>query len=152
MDPLTLYQLLCGVQAAYYLPTAVWPLISIRSFEYVSGKKTDNWTGREADHWLVNTAAVLILAVGSTLAVAAYRGQPTPEVIVLALVAAVALLMIDVVYVARRVISPAAADTWPMLCGYRGCTLSQPTSSLASTCSARSTKSTGSGRRNRSIK
>jgi hypothetical protein len=106
MAPITLYQVLCGVQSAYYLPTAVWPLISIRSFEAVSGQKTDNWTGREADHWLVNTVAVLLLAVGLTLALAAYRGQPTPEVVALAMTAPVVLLGIDVVYVARRVISP----------------------------------------------
>lgn len=105
MDPLFLYTSLCGVQAAYYLLTGVWPLVSIRSFEAVSGKKTDNWTGRDADHWLVNTVAVLILASGVMLAVAAYRGRPTPEVAVLAMACAVALLSIDVVYVTRRVIS-----------------------------------------------
>jgi hypothetical protein len=106
MDHVTLYQILCGVQAAYYLPTAVWPLVSIRSFEYVSGKKTDNWTGRDADHWLVNTVAVLLIAVGLTLALAAVRGQPTPEVVTLAVTAPVVLIAIDVVYVARRVIRP----------------------------------------------
>ena len=105
-DRLTLFVALCWVQGGYYVLTGLWPLVSIRTFQAVTGRKTDNWTGREADHWLVNAVAVLVLAVGATLLVAAYRGRPSPEVVVLALGSIVGLTGIDVVYVARRVIPP----------------------------------------------
>ena len=39
---------LCWVQGAYFLVTGVWPLVSIRSFQAVTGKKTDHLaTGSE---------------------------------------------------------------------------------------------------------
>src|SRR3954453_22950393 len=102
----TLFTVLCWVQGAYYLLTGIWPLVSIRTFQWVTGRKTDNWTGREGDHWLVNTVGVLVAAIGVTLLVAAFRGQPTPEVVVLALGGIVGLTGIDLVYVARQVIPP----------------------------------------------
>jgi hypothetical protein len=42
-------------QGAYYLLTGVWPLLSLRTFELVTGPKTDDW--------LVRTVGVLVLAV-----------------------------------------------------------------------------------------
>src|SRR5437764_10320112 len=56
--------LLSWVQGVYYLLTGVWPLVSIRTFQIVTGVKTDNLpTGREADHWLVMAVGVLITAI-----------------------------------------------------------------------------------------
>ncbi len=106
IDAVALFTVLCWAQGMYYLVTGVWPLLSIRSFQAVTGRKTDNWTGREGDHWLVYTVAVLILAVAATLIVAAVHGGPSLEVVVLALASIVALTAIDSVFVARRVISP----------------------------------------------
>jgi hypothetical protein len=94
-------------QGAYYLATGVWPLVSIESFQMVTGPKTDHLvTGREADHWLVMTVGVLVTAIGLTLLVAAWRRRCPPEVAVLAVASAVGLTAIDAVYVARRVIAP----------------------------------------------
>ncbi|MBV8580277.1 MAG: hypothetical protein JOZ86_06540, partial [Candidatus Eremiobacteraeota bacterium] len=31
------------VMAAYYLATGLWPLLDMRSFELVTGRKTDRW-------------------------------------------------------------------------------------------------------------
>ncbi len=97
---------LCWVQGLYFLATGVWPLVSIETFQAVTGPKSDNWTGREADHWLVNTVAALVIAVALPLLVAAWRRRVGLEVLVLAVGGAVALTAIDVVYAARGVIAP----------------------------------------------
>jgi len=73
----------------------------------ITGPKTDHFpSGREADHWLVMTVGVLIIACALTLLVAAWRRHHPPEVAVLAVSSAVGLTGIDVIYVARQVISP----------------------------------------------
>src|SRR5437762_14347268 len=87
-----LYARLCAAQAAYYLLTALWPLVSIRSFMRVTGPKTDTW--------LVKTVSMMILAVGMTLAAAGRHGLPTPEMPLLAVSSAAGLAAVDVVYVA----------------------------------------------------
>lgn len=46
-------------QGAFYLATGIWPLVSMRTFERVTGPKTDKW--------LVKTAGVLITAIGGAL-------------------------------------------------------------------------------------
>src|SRR5438105_15757622 len=91
---------LLWVQGLYYLATGVWPLVSIETFQMVTGPKTDHLpTGREGDHWLVMTVAVLIVSVAVSLLVAAWRRRNPPEVAVLAIASALALTGIDVVYV-----------------------------------------------------
>jgi hypothetical protein len=102
---MTRKRIVCTIQAIYYLATGIWPLVHVESFQAVTGPKTDNWTGLEADHWLLNTVAVLVVAIGLALAVAAWRGQVRAETIVLAVGSAIGLLGIDLVYVARGVIA-----------------------------------------------
>jgi hypothetical protein len=95
------------VQGAYFLLTGVWPLVSIRTFIMVTGPKTDHLpTGREADHWLVMTAGVLITAIGVALLTAAWRRRASPEAITLALSSSIGLTCIDVIYNFRGVIGP----------------------------------------------
>jgi hypothetical protein len=89
--------LLALAQGVFYLVTGVWPLLSIRSFELVTGPKTDRW--------LVKTAGVLITVIGAALALAGRRKSVTPELRLLALGSALGLTGIDVVYVARGRIS-----------------------------------------------
>lgn len=97
----------CYAQGVYFLLTGLWPLVSIESFQWVTGPKSDHLpTGSESDHWLVNTVAVLVIAVALALLTAAWRGEIALEVAVLAAASAVGLLMIDVVYVGRGVIAP----------------------------------------------
>src|SRR5204863_1873170 len=86
------------VQGLYYVPTAVWPLVSMSSFEAVTGPKVD--------HWLVNTVAVLLLVIGGVFLFSAWRGRVPPETFLLAVGSAVALTAIDVVYVSLGRISP----------------------------------------------
>lgn len=98
---------LLWLQGSYYLLTGVWPLVSIRTFQLVTGPKTDHLpTGREADHWLVMTAGVLITSIALPLVVCAWRGRALVEVIILAMAAACGLTCIDVIYVSRGVIEP----------------------------------------------
>jgi hypothetical protein len=104
---LTLPQALLWVQGAYYVLTGVWPLVSIRSFVWVTGPKTDHLkSGLEIDHWLVMTAGVLITAIGLGIVVAAVRRTPSAEIITVAVGAAIGLTAIDVLYNWRGMIGP----------------------------------------------
>ncbi len=87
-----------AMMAGYYLVTGVWPLVNMRSFERVTGPKTDRW--------LVDTVGALILANGIALAAGARRRPPSAEVRVLAVADALAFIAIDVVFVLRRRIRP----------------------------------------------
>jgi hypothetical protein len=86
-------------QAAYYLCTAAFPFISRRRFEAVTGPKLE-W-------WLVLTVASQVGVIGAALGLAAGRNPRAPEIRLLGAGAAAGLGAIDVVYVARRRISPA---------------------------------------------
>ena len=89
---------LAAGQGAYYLTTGVWPLVDIRSFEWLTGPK--------ADRWLVQTVGVLVGVIGGVLLLAAGRRRLTPELRLLAGGSAAGLAAIDVVFVARRRIRP----------------------------------------------
>jgi hypothetical protein len=96
-------------QGAYYSGTGLWPLLSMRSFEGVTGPKRD--------HWLVKTVGMLVTAVGLTLMRAGHRGRVHPDVSLLAGLSAAALAAIDLVYVSRRRISPVyLLDALPEVC------------------------------------
>ena len=84
--------------AAYYLATGVWPLIDMRSFELVTGPKTDRW--------LVKMVGALAAANGAALAAGSLREKPSRETLVLALASALAFATVDVVYVVRGRIRP----------------------------------------------
>src|SRR3712207_4779893 len=85
-------------QAVFYVTTVVWPLVSINTFQRVTGPKVDLW--------LVKTAGVLIMAVGAVLGLAGRRRRVTTEIALLAVGCAAGLTAIDVVYVTKRRISP----------------------------------------------
>jgi len=88
-------------QAAYYLPTGIWPLIpfvGIRTFEVLTGPKTDRW--------LVQTVGALVTVIGAVIGLAGSRRRVTPEVELLAVGTALSLATVDVVFVARRRIRP----------------------------------------------
>jgi hypothetical protein len=105
--PVRFFDGLLWVQGIYYFITGVWPLVSIESFQAVTGRKTDHLvTGREGDHWLVLTVVVLVTAIAIALLWGAWRKQRPIELTVLGFAAAVALTAIDLIYVSRHVIAP----------------------------------------------
>jgi len=84
-------------QGIYYLLTGIWPLVSIGSFQKVTGPKTDLW--------LVKMVAALIVVIGSVLIAAGWRGHSSEEVVILAIGSAIAFLIVDVFYALRGVIA-----------------------------------------------
>jgi hypothetical protein len=38
-------------QGAFYLSSGVWPLISMRTFERITGPKTDKWLVKTGGFW-----------------------------------------------------------------------------------------------------
>jgi hypothetical protein len=90
-------RLVARVQGLYYLATGVWALVSIRTFEAVTGPKTDRW--------LVKTVGVLVSVIGGSLAVVKRRRRVGPELMVLGMASAAGLAAIDTVYAARKRIS-----------------------------------------------
>jgi hypothetical protein len=85
------------VQGLYYAITGVWPLISMRSFEAVTGPKIDKW--------LVQTVGVLVTSIGVVLAAAGIRRSVQPELAALAVSSAAGLAGIDFVYASTGRIS-----------------------------------------------
>jgi hypothetical protein len=84
------------VQGLYYVVTGVWPLLHLRSFEFVTGPKTDDW--------LVHMVGLLAAVAGAALLVAA-RGRSGGAVAwIVAIGTAAAFTAIDVVYTLRGVI------------------------------------------------
>ena len=89
---------LARLQATFYVVTGVWPFVSMRTFEAVTGPKVDRW--------LVKTVGALVAVIGGALALASRRRQLAPEIVLVAAGSAAALATIDTVYVAKRRISP----------------------------------------------
>jgi len=84
-------------QGLYYFVAGVWPLVSMRSFEAVTGAKTDKW--------LVKTVGVLVAVIGAVVALAGWRRRVQPEPALLAAGSAAGLAAIDSVYATRGRIS-----------------------------------------------
>jgi len=85
-------------QGIFYLLTGVWALVSIKTFQMVTGPKTDLW--------LVKTVGVLVSVIGTVLILAGARNQITLEVFVLAVGSCLVLAAIDIIYVSKKVIAP----------------------------------------------
>lgn len=90
--------LLLWAQGGYFALTGIWPLLHYRSFEKVTGRKTDVW--------LVKILGALIIVVGCLLLFAAWRNEVNGYVVMAGTGSAVVLLLADVIYVARKVIAP----------------------------------------------
>ncbi len=80
-------------QGLYYLLCGIWPLLSTTTYRAI--------TGHEGDLWHVEMMSALLLVIGGTLCLAAYRSQGTPEVLFLAFTSALGMMAIDVHLVYR---------------------------------------------------
>jgi hypothetical protein len=85
-------------QAAYYIITGAWPLLSRRAFEAA--------TGRKRDWWLVQMVGLLALTNGIAIAGGARSDQPSKETLMLSVLSAASFATIDTVYALKRRISP----------------------------------------------
>jgi len=86
------------VQGLYYVLTGLWSVVSIRTFQWVTGPKSDLW--------LVKSVGVLLGVIGGVLGVAGVRQRTGVEISLLATESALSMAAIDVIYVAKRRISP----------------------------------------------
>lgn len=101
-DARTTYQRrAAALQTAYYVPTAILPLIP-----YVGMRLFEWFTGPKVDRWLVKTVAALVGVIGIVIGRARSHERITPEIEILAVGSALSLATVDVVFVARRRISP----------------------------------------------
>jgi hypothetical protein len=86
------------VQGIYFLITGIWPLLSMKTFLLITGPKTDLW--------LVKTVGLILAAIGGVLIYAQMTGTINMPVILLAIGSALALALVEIIYVSKRVISP----------------------------------------------
>ena len=84
------------IQGMYYTVTGVWPLVSMGTFQLL--------TGRKRDLWLVQTAGALIALIGAALSLSAWKGRRIPEMPLLGIGTAVTLATIDILYWKRGVL------------------------------------------------
>jgi hypothetical protein len=82
------------LQGGYFLLTGIWPLLSRRTFEAVTGAKQD--------FWLARTVGVLVASVGSVLVLTGKRDRVGPDARWLAASSAAGLAAIDILYAAAR--------------------------------------------------
>ena len=86
------------VHAAYFITGGLWSVLDRRSFEAISGPKVD--------YWLVRTVGGLLTAVGAVIAAPTGMGGSLRKFRWLAMGTSGVLIAIDLVYVAKRRISP----------------------------------------------
>jgi hypothetical protein len=82
-------ELIAKLQGGYYVATGIWPLLSMRTFEAITGPKVDKW--------LVKTVGTLVSVIGATLWVGGTRRQVAPELKLLAMGSAAGLTAIEIV-------------------------------------------------------
>ena len=87
---LSLLRFALGIQSLYYVASGALPILSMSTFEAITGPKTDDW--------LVRMVALLAIVIGLALAAAAKRRSFAPETIVLSVGSAAAFSLIDIVY------------------------------------------------------
>jgi hypothetical protein len=85
------------VQGIYFFVTGLWPLITINTFQKVTGSKTDLW--------LVKTVGIILATIGAVLIFAQVNAEINSSIIFLAIGSALSLAIVEFVYVAKRVIS-----------------------------------------------
>jgi hypothetical protein len=85
------------LQGSFYVVSGLWPLLHMRSFEAVTGKKTDKW--------LVRTVSGLLVTIGIVQALSPDKPQGLVPARQLGMGTAATLAAIDLVYAAKGRIS-----------------------------------------------
>ena len=94
---MNLFKPLLIAHATYILMTALWPLIDIESFMWVTGPKTDIW--------LVKTVGALLIPVSLCMYSCVRAQRPDTPILVLGIGIAIAFICIYVYYSTSDVIS-----------------------------------------------
>lgn len=81
-----------------FVASGLWPVVHLRSFAAVTGPKPEGW--------LVKAMGGVLAVIGATMLDAARRRRVDRSVMMLGAGSAAVLAAIDVVYVAKRRISP----------------------------------------------
>lgn len=122
----------------------LWPLLHMRSFEAVSGRKTDRW--------LVRTVAGLLVTIG----VAQLRAGRSPDAVAQARLTgvgtALTLVAVDVYYVGTGRIPRVYLLDAAMEVGWLAAWLARPPDEQAGLMAARPGRSAGRSRRRRAIR
>ena len=84
---------IASLQGAYFLATGIWPLVSRRTFERVTGPKVD--------FWLAQTVGVLVANIGAVLLLSARHKRVGTPLEILGASSAAGLGAIDVVFSLR---------------------------------------------------
>ena len=95
MNRQKLYKYALLVQGMYVLLTAVWALVDIQSFMFITGPKTDVW--------LVRTVAVLLICIWLFFLMSSKKSEE-PRVTLTALVFSFGLAYIDFYYTLNNTI------------------------------------------------
>lgn len=86
------------VQGIYFLVFGIWPIIHMNSFLRITGPKIDLW--------LVKTVGMLLVVIGAVLVFAYYQAEINSAIVFLAIGSALSLAVVELIYVAKRVIFP----------------------------------------------
>jgi hypothetical protein len=86
------------VQGLYFAITGFWPIVHLRSFEWVTGPKHD--------HWLVETVGLILGMMGISFCIAGSRYVIGAGTYFLAVASALSLMMVDVVFTSEGAIPP----------------------------------------------
>jgi hypothetical protein len=82
------------IQGIYFFIAGIWPIISIGTFQLVTGPKTDLW--------LVKTVAIILAVIGAMLISAQVNAEINISIILLAIGSALSLAIAEFVYVAKN--------------------------------------------------
>jgi hypothetical protein len=85
------------IQSVIFFVCGLWPVFSIQSFMYITGRKTDIW--------LVKSVGLLLAGVAVSLFTAAKNDSINLPVAQIGVLSALAILIIDLVYVFNHTIS-----------------------------------------------
>ena len=96
-------QQILRIQAGYYLASGLFPLVSMATFERITGPKVDKW--------LVQMVGLLAAAIGLSLLVGARRKTIDESIFALSIASALAFAGIDIVHAAA---GASRRSIWPM--------------------------------------
>ena len=84
-------------QGLFLLIAGIWPLLSMQSFLWISGQKTDQW--------LVVTVGLLLAVIGAVLSISGIRNNDQAEFALLGIGTAASLAAIDIYFSIKGTIS-----------------------------------------------